>query len=116
MPKRTDALLLKDIFTAMSELFEFVKDISFEAFMVDAKTKAAVIRNLEVIGEAAKLVSEETKITYKIVEWKEMAALRNKLIHEYFGIDYMIVWNVLHEDIPYNYELIKSIITPSHTK
>lgn len=111
MPKRSDILLVNDIFLAMQEIFLFIEGMEYADFMEDVKTKAAVIRNLEIIGEGAKLISEEMKSTYTIIEWKEMSALRNKLIHEYFGIDYEIVWSVLKEHIPYNYELIKRVLT-----
>ncbi|HVZ98466.1 MAG TPA: DUF86 domain-containing protein [Chitinophagaceae bacterium] len=108
---RSDILLVNDIFLAMQEIFLFIQDMAYVDFIEDPKTKAAVVRNLEIIGEAAKLVSEETKLIYKLIEWKEMTALRNKLIHDYFGIDYEIVWSVIQEDIPHNYELVKKLLS-----
>jgi uncharacterized protein with HEPN domain len=77
--------------------------------MADAKTKAAVIRNLEIIGEAASAISTQTISQFPLIEWKQMKQLRNKLIHEYIGIDYLIVWELLQDQIPYNYELLKKI-------
>jgi uncharacterized protein with HEPN domain len=91
MSKRVDRLLISDIINAIDEINEFIQGLDFDNFMEDAKTKAAVVRNLEVIGEAASMVSEEIIYQYPLIEWKEMKSLRNKLIHEYFGIDYSIV-------------------------
>ena len=109
MPKRVDKLFIEDIVKAIEELYQFTDGYTFETFIADAKTKAAVIRNLEIIGEAASVVSVETTSLYTNIEWKQMKQLRNNLIHEYFGIDYEIVWDVLQKDIPYNYEFLKKI-------
>jgi uncharacterized protein with HEPN domain len=109
MPKRVDKLLVDDIVKAIEEINQFVEGYTFESFMADAKTKAAVIRNLEIIGEAASAISTQTISQYPLIEWKQMKQLRNKLIHEYFGIDYLIVWELLQDQIPYNYEFLKKI-------
>jgi uncharacterized protein with HEPN domain len=69
----------------------------------------AVVRCFEVIGEAAAMVSEETKLTNPSIEWREIKDFRNKLIHDYFGIDYETVWQIIQSDLPYNYELLKKI-------
>ena len=109
MPKRVDKLLIEDILHAIEEINQFVEGYTFESFIGDAKTKAAVIRNLEIIGEAASVISTQTISQYPLIEWKQMKQLRNKLIHEYFGIDYLIVWELLQDQIPYNYEFLKKI-------
>ena len=109
MSKRVDKLLISDIINAIDEINEFIQGLDFDNFMQDAKTKAAVVRNLEVIGEAASMVSEEIIYRYPLIEWKEMKSLRNKLIHEYFGIDYSIVWHVINDEIQYNYRFLKDI-------
>ncbi len=109
MPKRVDKLLVEDIVNAIEEINQFIQGYTFESFIADAKTKAAVIRNLEIIGESASVISPETTSLYPLIEWKQMKQLRNKLIHEYFGIDYLIVWELLQDEIPYNYEFLKRI-------
>ncbi len=109
MPKRVDKLLIEDIVNAIEEINQFVEGYTFESFIADAKTKAAVIRNLEIIGEAASTISTQTISQYPLIEWKQMKQLRNKLIHEYFGIDYLIVWELLKDQIPYNYDFLKKI-------
>ena len=101
--------MISDIINAIDEINEFIQGLDFDNFMQDAKTKAAVVRNLEVIGEAASMVSEEIIYRYPLIEWKEMKSLRNKLIHEYFGIDYSIVWHVINDEIQYNYRFLKDI-------
>ncbi len=111
MPKRVDRLLISDMIKAIDEINEFIDSYDFDSFLNDAKTKAAVIRNLEVIGEAAAMISEETILHYPLVEWRQMKSLRNKLIHEYFGIDYSIVWHVINDEIQYNYQFLKQIET-----
>lgn len=107
MPKRNDDLLIADILDSMESIFEFIEGTHYEEFNNDRKTKDAVVRNLEIIGEASKNVSEEFKITHPIIEWKEMTSFRNRLIHDYFGTNYQIVWSVINEDLVYNYELLK---------
>ncbi len=67
----------------------------------------AVVRCFEIIGEAAAMLSEETKELYPLVEWRELKNFRNRLIHHYFGIDYEIVWGIIETDLVYNYELLK---------
>ena len=74
--------------------------MDFAQFQGDNRTSSAVIRKLEVIGEAVKQLPEEIRNNYKEIPWKEMAAMRDKLIHWYFGVDYEIVWNVIKEEIP----------------
>jgi uncharacterized protein with HEPN domain len=109
MPKRVDRLLIADIINAIDEINQFIDGHDFVSFSNDAKTKAAVVRNLEIIGEAASMISEEIILHYPLVEWKQMKSLRNKLIHEYFGIDYSIVWHIINDEIQYNYQFLKSI-------
>jgi uncharacterized protein with HEPN domain len=109
MPKRIDALIIEDILTAIEEINQFVEGYTFETFILDAKTKAAVVRNLEIIGEAASVVSPLIISLNPLIEWKQMKQLRNKLIHEYFGIDYSIVWAILQDELPHNYQLLKRI-------
>lgn len=109
MPKRVDSLLIADMIVAIEEINNFIEGDNYKTFTGDAKTKAAIVRNLEIIGEATSMVSEETKLLYPLVEWKEMKSLRNKLIHDYFGIDFSIVWNIIKDEIQYNYHLLKQI-------
>jgi len=86
---------LEDILTAVDECAEFTHGISFEAFAQDRKTINAVLGSLEVLGEAAKNIPEDSRAKAPDVPWKYMAGMRDKLIHEYFGLDLSIVWTVV---------------------
>ena len=87
---------LEDILNSIKEIEEFIKDIkSFQEFEIDRKTVNAVIRSLEVIGEVAKKIPDFVKEKYQNIPWKNMAGMRDKLTHEYFGIDEEKVWDVV---------------------
>ena len=74
--------------------------MSFQTFLQDRKTINAVLRSLEVLGEAAKRVPDDLRAKTPAVPWKRMAGMRDKLIHEYFGVDYSIVWTVVTSELP----------------
>ena len=90
--------------------------MDFQHFKWDYKTVDAVIRNLEIIGEASKHLSKEIKENYPNVPWEEMYRLRNRVSHEYFGIDYEIVWDILSRHLPQNYKNVKVIWEAERTK
>lgn len=93
-------LYVKDILAAMESIEAFVEGLDWEAFQADDKTASAVVRKLEVIGEAAKQVPEEVRQEYPHIPWREMAGMRDRLIHFYFGVDYQLVWRTIKERIP----------------
>ena len=97
---RNYRLYLKDIVAAMESIEEFIAGMDFEDFERDDKTASAVMRKLEIIGEAVKQVPEEIRQEYPQVPWKEMAGMRDKLIHFYFGVDYSLVWKAITERVP----------------
>ena len=109
MPKRDDDLLITDILNCCINIEEYIASATFEEFVNDKKTVDAVVRNFEIIGEASKLISEEVKFANPLIEWRMMTDFRNILIHDYFGIDYEVLWQSVKENIPYNYELLKRI-------
>lgn len=112
MPKREDELLLKDILEAGRKIFAYTKLADYERFVSNDMMVDAVVRNFEVIGEAAKLVSEETKSNHPEIEWKRMTQFRNVLIHDYFGIEYEIVWDVIQNYLPESIAFLTEIIDP----
>ncbi|QUV81463.1 DUF86 domain-containing protein [Chloracidobacterium sp. D] len=91
---------LEDMWNAAGEALEFVEGMRPEEFIHDRKTANAVIRSLEVMGEAAKKIPEDTRSRYPEVPWKEIAGMRDKLIHEYHGVDLQIIWKTVSQDIP----------------
>ena len=101
---------LLDIFHAIENIEKFIQEVSKNDFETDEKTIFAVIRALEIIGEAAKKIPLTIKINYKKVPWKEMAGMRDKLIHEYFGVNVKVVWKTVKEEIPRLKPLIKNIL------
>jgi len=99
--KRRDYLLfLEDILIAVEKIEKYTEGLSFEEFCSYEMAVDAVLRNLEVIGEAARNIPEEVKSRYQEVEWKEAVGFRNVLIHDYFGIDLESVWDTLKKNIP----------------
>lgn len=91
---------IQDILNSIDEIVFFIKGMNFQIFEQDRKTINAVIRSLEVIGEAAKKIPDEIKIGYPLIPWRNISGMRDKLIHEYFGVDEEIVWKVAFEEIP----------------
>jgi uncharacterized protein with HEPN domain len=107
---RTYQLYLEDIQLAMTRIAEYIDGYSFEEFINDYKTIDAVVRNFEIIGEAVKNLDIEIKDKYPEIPWNEMYYLRNKVSHEYFGIDYEIIWDIAKNYLPENKTQIDKIV------
>ena len=103
-------MYLEDLIIAMNRIGEYIEGLSFINFKKDYRTVDAVIRNFEIIGEAAKNLPDEVKEKYSEVPWAEMYLLRNKVSHEYFGIDYEIIWDVATNYLPENKLQIDTIL------
>lgn len=90
---------LNDILESIEDIKEFTKEMAFEDFSKDRKTIKAVVRSLEVIGEAVNKIPQNIQKMYPDTPWNEIISMRNKLIHEYFGVDLDIVWQTKDEDL-----------------
>ena len=106
MSKREPILLIEDIIDSGQKILVYTDNLSFEDFINDSKTIDAVIRNFEIIGEAANRLPEDFKNTHSDFDWQRIRGFRNRIIHDYFGIDYAIVWEIKNNFLP---DLIKKL-------
>jgi len=97
-------LYLDAILAAISRIREFTTGMSADDFFLDRKTQDAVVRNLEIIGEAARSIPDEIKQKAVTIEWRKITGLRNLLIHEYFGVNPSIVWDIVQNKLDALYE------------
>jgi len=94
----------------MNAIEDFVEDVNFDAFKHDDLVSSAVIQKFEIIGEATKNLPESIKQRYTAIPWREMAGMRDRLIHSYFGIKYDLVWNAIKDVFPQIKPLIQKVI------
>src|SRR4030066_2480368 len=103
---RNDLAYLRHIADAISDIKRFMKNVTKEEFLENREKQYAVLRALEIIGEATKNLSKEMKAEHSEIQWKDIAGMRDKLIHEYFGVNLNLVWETVKKNIP---ELEKQI-------
>jgi len=108
--KRNHRLFVKDILDSIEKIEEFIGNMDFKKFIEDDKTRSAVVRKLEIIGEATKNIPKMIRQKYKELPWSDMAGMRDKIAHFYFGIDYEIVWKVIKERLPEIKPVIQKIL------
>ncbi len=107
---RRDRDFLSDIAESISRILEYTASLDWDEFLRDHKTQDAVVRNLEVIGEAAKNISDDFRERYPEIPWRSMAGTRDRLTHHYFGINQEIVWQIVQQDLPGLNRLVEQII------
>lgn len=95
MSKRDSLLLLDDMLQSAQRIKRYTKDLDIDSFLADDKTMDAVVRNFEIIGEAANRIDPEFKDKNPEIEWNRIRGFRNRIVHDYFGIDYEIVWEII---------------------
>lgn len=110
MTKRSIRLFVEDIVESMGKVRRYTRDMDYDAFVQDERTVDAVIRNLEVIGEASKSIPSKVRAKYPGIPWKNMIGLRNITIHEYFGVDLTIIWEIITKNIPETEPKVKAIL------
>ena len=110
MPRRTWVERVEDIVSAIERIGEYTEALDFAAFAQDHKTIDAVVRNLEVIGEASHHVPEEIRQQSAEIPWREMRAMRNLISHAYFTVDVAVVWKTVRDDLPGLLPLFRSLL------
>jgi uncharacterized protein with HEPN domain len=101
---------LEDILEASRKIRDYSSGLTFADFAKDPKTLDAVVRNLEVIGEATKKIPESIRTRHTAIDWKKIAGLRDILIHEYFGVDVEVIWDILQNKLPVVEKQIQDIL------
>ena len=100
MSKRTPSLLLEDMLESIKKIELYTEGMTFEDFCSDDKTIDAVVRNFEIIGEAANRLPDDMKDKYASTDWFRIRGFRNRIVHDYMGIDYRVVWLIKEEYLP----------------
>lgn len=109
MSKRQPILLIQDILESGDKILSYTAGLTFDQFRSDSKTIDAVVRNFEIIGEAANRLPEEFKDLHPDIDWQRMRGFRNRIVHDYFGIDFNIVWQIKETALLEMLEKLKSI-------
>ena len=100
MSKRDPLVLLEDIMLAIQKIRRYTSQLDHDAFLKDELVIDGVARNLEIIGEAARQLPEEFKRLHTEIPWIQIAGLRNRIVHDYFGLDLEIIWQIIEHDLP----------------
>ena len=93
-----DKLYLSHIIEAVRKIRQYTEGFTLESFKANTLVQEAVVRQLEIVGEASRMISETTRKSHPDIPWYEIAGMRNRLIHEYFGVDFAVVWKTVTED------------------
>jgi len=108
--KRVHDDYLRDMLENAEKALSFVEGMDYDEFETDEKAVYAVIRAFEIIGEAARQIPESIQIANSAIPWREITGMRNKLTHEYFGVNTKVVWRTVHEDLPVIIPLLRKIL------
>ena len=113
MSKRDSILLLDDMLQSSLKIKKYIGDLDYNSFVDDDKTVDAVVRNFEIIGEAANRIDQDFKEANPDIEWTRIRGLRNRIVHEYFGIDNQIIWTIINTYLNTLIEQLKKALEDS---
>jgi len=111
MSKRDLILLLEDMLESALKIKRYTTNLDFDLFIADDKTIDAVVRNFEIIGEAANRMDPDFRTMNSEIDWNRIRGFRNRIVHDYFGIDYEIVWTIIENDLENLIEQLEDIIS-----
>lgn len=114
--KREFILYLEDMLQSMERINEYLGDLDFRKFKINYLVVDAIIRNFEIIGEASKNIPNDIQKKYPKIPWRKMVGLRNLIAHEYFGIDYEMIWEIAKNNLPQNRNDLKIMIEKEKEK
>ena len=100
MSKREPSILIEDILESAFKIIDYTANLSYDEFINDSKTIDAVIRNFKIIGEAANRLPDNFKDQHATIDWRRIKGFRNRIVHDYFGIDHSIVWEIKESFLP----------------
>ena len=100
MSKRENLLLIQDMLTACSRIRSYTQNMDYGGFIKDEKTMDATVRNIQILGEAAKQVAKEMQKRYPAIEWTKITRSRHIIVHDYFELDYEIIWRIVEDYVP----------------
>jgi len=103
-------LLLEDMLESAQKIKRYANDLDYESFLSDDRTIDAVVRNFEIIGEAANRLDQEFRDSYPGIQWNRIRGFRNRIVHDYFGIDYRIVWTIIESYLDDLIERLRAIL------
>ena len=115
MSKRDKILLLEDMLQSAIKIKRYTDKLDYDSFVEDDKTIDAVVRNFEIIGEAANRIDPDFRTKNPEIEWKRIRGFRNRIIHEYFGIDYEIVWSIIENYLDELIDWLETLIENNKT-
>lgn len=107
---KDDLVYIKHIRDAIEKIEDYVKGLDFESFSKDNKTIDAVVREIEIIGEAAKNIGDDFRSSHPDFAFREATDMRNMLVHEYFGVNLKVVWDTVFEDLPKLKKSVKEVL------
>jgi uncharacterized protein with HEPN domain len=111
MKKRDDRVYLRHILDSIARIENYLREVDESIFMSSDLLQDGVIRQIQIIGEASKRISPDLRTRYQLIPWQDMAGMRNKLVHDYFGVDAGLVWITATEDLPALKKLITQVIS-----